>query len=99
MKESNFQSWAVNRLRKEELFVLVNKQKYERGWPDLIVFVGHKPVGLSVFIELKTGTKTTMIQDYILLRLSSLGFLTYVAKTREDIEQIIEEINSICKTK
>lgn len=99
MKESKFQTWAVQRLRKEDLFVLVNKQKYERGWPDLIVFASHKPVGLAVFIELKTGTETTMIQDYILRKLSGLKFITYVAKSREDIEQIIEEINALCKTK
>lgn len=97
MKESKFQHWAVQRLRKEGLFVLVNKQKYERGWPDLVVFANHKPIGLAVFIELKTGTKTSMIQDYILHKLSDLRFLTYVARSREDIEQIIEEIKCLTK--
>jgi hypothetical protein len=94
MKESILQTWTKARLSKEHWLVLSNKQKYERGWPDLICFVKHKPVGFTIFIELKTGTTTSKIQDYILQKLSDMNFFVYVAKSKKDIEQIIKEIKN-----
>ena len=64
------------------------------GWPDLEIFCPGKP---PIFIELKVGRNTiTAAQNKTLQALSSVGCVTAVCKTLEDVKELL---NTTTKTK
>lgn len=64
--------------------------KYSVGIPDIIIcYKGH-----FVAIELKAGTKTTPMQDYVLGEIQKSGGYSEVCTSKEQVEKIIDTIDN-----
>jgi len=81
--------WAVKAAKLRGIYVVKLALLQGGGWPDLTLFKD----GRVAFLELKKDDKSPFqpLQEYYLDGLASLGFLTAVAWSNEQVEAFLDE--------
>lgn len=89
MRESEIEKYLKREVEKLGGLCLKFTSPGQRGVPDRIVLF---PKNNVYFIELKNEQgRLSVIQKKVLAVLNRLGFRTYVLKSKEEVDQFIEE--------
>lgn len=87
VRESETERYFVKCCKKEKWLPIKCKNPYERGWPDRQIFLVK---GLCVFAELKKPDKDLRPeQEAVKCKLESRGFLVWVIKSKEDVDNFV----------
>jgi hypothetical protein len=89
MKESTLEKRLKVAVKESKGLCLKMPSQWYRGIPDRLILL---PGGRVYFVELKTLiNETSTHQKYYQLKLTKLGFNTYIIKGRNQLERFIEE--------
>lgn len=90
--EKTIEAHLVEGVRKRGGIALKLTSQFHRGLPDRLVLLPYKTIS---FVETKsTGKKPGRLQQMAMMKLSSLGYRTFVIDTQEDLDDYFDKMDT-----